>query len=184
VRRAQSFPALKTERRELRAVNSGDGNLYHELLSISAVTRFGDFPDAPSRAQSDRILNGMSKRFSSGKGCAWIIAGREGSAPVGAIRINRIDRGWRWGEIGHESHPDFWGRGLMTEAVRAVVACAHSQFKLHRVEAWTLPGNGASDRVLAKAGFSQEDTLRQKAWFKGDYHDFRMFGRVAEDPLD
>jgi [ribosomal protein S5]-alanine N-acetyltransferase len=123
----------------------------------------------------------MSKRFSGGKGCAWIIAGREGGAPVGAIRINRIDRGWRWGEIGYESHPDFWGRGRMTEAV---VSCAHSQFKLHRVEAWTLPGNAASDRVLAKAGFAHEGTLKQRAWFKGDYHDFRMFGRVAEDPLD
>jgi RimJ/RimL family protein N-acetyltransferase len=50
------------------------------------------FPDAPSRAQSDRILNWMSKRFGSGKGCAWIIADREGGGPVGAIRINRIDR--------------------------------------------------------------------------------------------
>ena len=103
--------------------------------------------------------------------------------PVGAIRINRIERSWRWGEIGYESHPDFWDRGLMTEAVRAVVACAHSRFELHRVEAWTLPGKGASDRVLTKAGFVHEGTLKQKAWFKGAYHDFRMFGRVADDPL-
>jgi [ribosomal protein S5]-alanine N-acetyltransferase len=50
-------------------------------------------------------------------------------------------------------------------------------------EAWTLPGNDASDRVLVKAGFIYEDTLRQRAWFKGKYHDFRMFGRVAGDPL-
>jgi ribosomal-protein-alanine N-acetyltransferase len=47
-----------------------------------------------------------------------------------------------------------------------------------------LPGNGASDRVLANAGFAHEGTLRQRAWLKGDYHDFRMFGRVADDPLD
>jgi len=72
----------------------------------------------------------------------------------------------------------------MTDTVGAVVACAHSRFKLHRVEAWTSTGNGASDRVLAKAGFAHEGTLRQRAWFKSDYHDFRMFGRVAEDPLD
>jgi ribosomal-protein-alanine N-acetyltransferase len=71
----------------------------------------------------------------------------------------------------------------VTEAV-ARSSPAHSQFKLHRVEAWTLPGNAASDRVLAKAGFAREGTLKQRAWFKGDYHDFRMFGRVAEDPLD
>jgi ribosomal-protein-alanine N-acetyltransferase len=88
------------------------------------------------------------------------------------------------GEIGYESHPEFWGRGLMTEAVRAVVACGHGQFKLNRIEAWTLPGNAASDRVLVKAGFNYEGTLKQKAWFKGAFHDFRMFGRVAADPIE
>jgi ribosomal-protein-alanine N-acetyltransferase len=52
---------------------------------------------------------------------------------------------------------------------------------LNRIEAWTLPGNAGSDRVLEKAGFRYEGTLRQKAWFKGGYHDFRMFGRLAGD---
>jgi len=46
-----------------------------------------------------------------------------------------------------------------------------------------LPGNTASDRVLEKAGFQYEGTLRQKAWFKGAFHDFRMFGRLAADGI-
>jgi ribosomal-protein-alanine N-acetyltransferase len=126
----------------------------------------------------------MAKLFDTEKGCAWIIeAGRDGTS-VGAIRINHIDKPWRWGEIGYESHPDFWGRGVMTEAVRAVVASGHRDFRLNRMEAWTLPGNDASDRVLCKAGFAYEGTLKQKAWFKGAYHDFRMFGRIAADPFD
>jgi ribosomal-protein-alanine N-acetyltransferase len=45
-------------------------------------------------------------------------------------------------------------------------------------------GNDASDRVLVKAGFNYEGTLKQKAWFKGAFHDFRMFGRVAAGPID
>jgi ribosomal-protein-alanine N-acetyltransferase len=47
-----------------------------------------------------------------------------------------------------------------------------------------LPGNGASDRVLLNAGFIYEGTLKQKAWFKGAYHDLRMFGRVSANPLE
>jgi hypothetical protein len=42
----------------------------------------------------------------------------------------------------------------------------------------------ASDRVLVKAGFNYEGTLKQRAWFKGAFHDFRMFGRVAANPID
>ena len=69
----------------------------------------------------------------------------------------------------------------MTEAVRAVVACGHQTFALNRIDAWTLPGNAASDRALEKSGFQYEGTLRQKAWFKDAFHDFRMFGRIAAD---
>ena len=103
--------------------------------------------------------------------------------PHRRVRFNHFDRKAKFGEIGYESHPDFWGRGLMTEALRAVVACGHQVFRLNRIEAWTLPGNIASDRVLEKAGFTYEGTLRQRSWFKGAFHDFRMFGRLANDPV-
>jgi [ribosomal protein S5]-alanine N-acetyltransferase len=61
--------------------------------------------------------------------------------------------------------------------------CGHQHFALNRIEAWTLSGNAASDRVLEKAGFRYEGTQRQKGWFKGSFHDFRIFGRVAQDPI-
>ena len=79
--------------------------------------------------------------------------------------------------------PRIVGRVGILAGARAVVACGHQTFRLNRIEAWTLPGNAASDRVLEKCGFRHEGVLRQKAWFKGAYHDFRMFGRVAGDPM-
>ena len=72
----------------------------------------------------------------------------------------------------------------MSEAAIAVAACGHQVFGLNRIEAWTLPGNTGSDRVLEKAGFRYEGTLRQKGRFKGAYHDLRMFGRLASDQPD
>ena len=38
----------------------------------------------------------------------------------------------------------------MSEALAAVVEFGHQQIALNRLEAWTSPGNDASDRVLAK----------------------------------
>jgi ribosomal-protein-alanine N-acetyltransferase len=67
---------------------------------------------------------------------------------------------------------------------RAAALGGHQVFGLNRIEAWTLRGNAASDRVLEKAGFRYEGTLRQRAWFKGAFHDFRMFGRVVGDPVN
>ncbi|UFN47786.1 GNAT family N-acetyltransferase [Roseomonas sp. OT10] len=55
-------------------------------------------------------------------------------------------------------------------------------FGLHRIDAWTLPGNAPSERVLAKAGFRFEGQLRERAYFKGHFHDFRIFARLDGDP--
>jgi [ribosomal protein S5]-alanine N-acetyltransferase len=102
---------------------------------------------------------------------------------IGAVHFNYSYWEWRVGGIGYEAHPDYWGRGLTTEALRAVVTYGHRAFALNRIEAWTLPGNDASDRVLEKAGFRFEGIFREKGFFKGAFHDFRMFGRVAADAV-
>jgi [ribosomal protein S5]-alanine N-acetyltransferase len=181
---ARKFPTLSTRRLTLRVPTAADAAAFQVLLSIPDVTRHSNWPDAPSKAQGERYLRWMSKLYASGKGCAWIIEDRDSGTLIGAIRFNRFEKKWKFGEIGYELHPDFWGKGLMTEAVHAAVACGHQTFRLNRIEAWTLPGNAASDRVLEKTGFRYEGTQRQKAWFKGAYHDFRMFGRVASDPTN
>jgi [ribosomal protein S5]-alanine N-acetyltransferase len=180
----RAFPTLTTRRLRLRLPVPADAVQFHALLALPEVTRFTNWPDAPSKARVDRYMRWMAKRHGSGKGCAWIIEDRRSAALVGAIRFNSIDKKSKVGVLGYETHPRFWGRGLVTEAVKAVVACGHEHFRLNRIEAWTLPGNPASDRVLEKAGFRYEGTLRQSAWFKGAFHDFRMFGRLASDPFD
>jgi ribosomal-protein-alanine N-acetyltransferase len=177
----RKFPVLSTKRLTLRAATPKDVTALHAMLSIPDVTRFNNWPDAPAKGRVERALRWMSKVHGSGKGCAWIIEIDSSKTFAGAIRFNRFEKKWRCGEIGYELHPDYWGKGLMTEAVRAVVACGHEVFRLNRIDAWTLPGNAASDRVLEKSGFRHEGTLRQKAWFKGAFHDFRIFGRIAGD---
>ncbi|MBR1199784.1 GNAT family N-acetyltransferase [Bradyrhizobium sp. AUGA SZCCT0158] len=177
----RKFPALSTKRLTLRAATPKDVPAVRALMSVPDVTRFSNWPDAPSTAQVERSVRWMSRLHGSGKGCGWIIEISGTRALAGAIRFNSIEKKWRCGQIGYELHPDYWGKGLMTEAVRAVVAYGHQTFRLNRIDAWTLPGNAASDRVLEKSGFQYEGTMRQKAWFKGAFHDFRMFGRIAAD---
>ncbi|MGL1446965.1 GNAT family N-acetyltransferase, partial [Vibrio parahaemolyticus] len=80
----------------------------------------------------------------SARGYAWAIERRDEPGLIGCIRFNYIARPSFVGGIGYELHPRFWGQGLMTEAVQAIVAVGHDRLQLNRIEAWTLPGNGAS----------------------------------------
>jgi len=177
------FPSLATDRLHLRAPQTDDAEPFFALLSIPEVTHFSNWPDAPRKAQVERYVRWMAKLFPSGKGCAWIVEDVVSETVIGAVRFNRFDKKWKYGVIGYELHPSYWGHGLMTEALGVVVPCGHRVFRLNRIEAWTLPGNIASERVLEKTGFQYEGTLRQRAWFKGTFHDLRMFGRLVGGPM-
>jgi [ribosomal protein S5]-alanine N-acetyltransferase len=180
-RAKRSFPTLFTRRLRLREPKAGDCDAVHSILSFPEVTRFSNLPDAPRKARSERFTRWMCSAFAKGKGCAWIIQDLQSDAVLGAVRFNGFDKASKCGEIGYELHPSHWGKGFMSEAVEAVARCGFDAFSLNRIEAWTLPGNGASDRVLEKAGFHYEGTLRQKARIKNAFQDFRMFSRLVGD---
>ena len=66
----------------------------------------------------------------------------------------------RTAEIGYWLAEPFWGRGIATDAVRAIVDYAFASFGLIGVEAHVFEWNLASCRVLEKVGFVQESGRR------------------------
>lgn len=46
----------------------------------------------------------------------------------------------------------------------------------HRIQANTIPGNVASEKVLLKLGFKEEGIHRECAYLRGAYHDMKCFG--------
>ncbi len=67
----------------------------------------------------------------------------------------------RSAELGYWLGEEFWGRGIMSEAVAAFVEYAFLNFPLIRIHSEVFAANPASARVLEKAGFSYEGRLRQ-----------------------
>ena len=177
------FPALATDHLLLREVALEDARNFRNLLSIPEVVRYTNWPENPDPDQAVAMMRQLAKLFGDGEGCAWIVEDRTSYEFIGCIRFNYFITPWKCAGIGYESLPQYWGRGLMTEAVRAVVACGHKRFDLNRIEAWTLAGNTGSDRVLEKNGFRFEGIQRQKGWFEDVFHDFRFFARIAGDPV-
>lgn len=176
-----SFPTLNSARLHLRRASRDDVDRYYVILSDPRVTKYINLPDSPSLERVEKFVRWMRKAYASGKACAWLIQIQGEDQVIGAIRIDRISRSSVYGTIGYELHPDYWGKGYASEAVTAVCDCAFGQFGLNRLEAWTLPGNESSDKVLVKCGFSYEGTLRQRSKFKGRFHDLRMYGYLAQE---
>ena len=83
-------------------------------------------------------------------------------------------------EIGYWLGEPFWGRGIMTRAVRALTDYGIRQWNLQRIYAEPYATNQASVRVLEKAGYQCEGTLRASAFKDGRVLDQYLYSYVAE----
>lgn len=86
-------------------------------------------------------------------------------------------------EIGYWLGEPFWGRGIMTEALRAVTEWSLEQFELKRIYALPFANNAASCRVLEKTGYVCEGRLHKSAIKDGQVIDQFMYAYVAADDL-
>jgi len=84
-------------------------------------------------------------------------------------------------ELGYWLAEPFWGMGIMTEAVKAVSEYAFEELGLHRIFAEPFITNPASARVLEKAGFVIEGTLRASAFKEGHVLDQLLYAKIAPE---
>jgi RimJ/RimL family protein N-acetyltransferase len=117
-----------------------------------------------------------STRAGWAKGSAELAITETGTdAVAGAVAL--IARESWVAEIGYWMAAPFRGRGLATRALGLVVDWGHG-LGFVRLQLTTLPGNDASARVAAKAGFVEEGLLRAYANQRGAIKDILMWSRV------
>ena len=85
------------------------------------------------------------------------------------------------GEIGYDLSKGYWGQGLMTEAVQAIINYRFECLELNRIEAHTFPQNTRSVSLLRRQHFKEEGTFRQNSYFKEKFWDEVFFSLLKED---
>jgi ribosomal-protein-alanine N-acetyltransferase len=98
---------------------------------------------------------------------------------IGAFRQKNIHR--HTAEIGYYIAEEYWGKGLMTEAVKQICSYIFDKSNIVRIYAEPFSYNKASCRVLEKAGFLYEGTLRSNAIKNGKTIDMLMYSRLKTD---
>ncbi len=101
---------------------------------------------------------------------------------IGAFRQGNIHR--RTAELGYYIAEEYWGRGIMTEAVKQICEYVFDKSDIIRIYAEPFAYNTASCRVLEKAGFQYEGTLRSNAVKNGKVIDMKMFAVIKNTLLN
>ena len=150
-----------TERLAARLPSADDAEaVFAAYAADPEVTRFLSWRYYTEVAPLRDFLRGAAQTWKTGEGShyAWLLCLHDSDGPVGSIGVNLDLHG---AMLGYVLARPCWGRGLMTEAVRYVAAWTLAQPSLFRVWAFCDAENGASARVMEKAGLAREGLLRR-----------------------
>lgn len=147
----------ETDRLHLRPVRRSDAaEIFSTYAGDAAATRYMNFARHRSLAESEAFAERCEAAWKSGSAFPWAIIERASDAFSGVIELRLAPPK---ADFGYILGPQFWGRGLATEAASAIVAWAAAQPSIFRVWATCHPDNTASASVLRKAGLTLETTL-------------------------
>ena len=143
---------LETERLRLRPFREDDAADVYAYARDSRVGPIAGWPPHGSVEESRQIIRTV---FSAPGTFAMEL--RESGQVIGSVgfvgRCPAGDPAWE-DEIGYALGYRWWGRGLVPEAVEAVLACGFTRRGLRRVWCGHYGGNWRSARVIGKCGFA------------------------------
>lgn len=147
-------PVLRTERLALRTLEPRDDGQFWRLRTDPVVTQWLErtlWPDV-DRAREERLK--LQAGIEARKWYFWALSESPLSPLVGTVCLWNFSRDKTDCELGFELFPARQGRGLMAEAVRAVLDWAWAELPLAGVSALTHKDNLAARRFLEARGFA------------------------------
>lgn len=179
------FPEFDSNRLRLTRITSTDRESLFEMYANPLVVKFYDLEPLNNLAQAETLIDLFESRYRSASGIRWAIRMKNSDELIGTCGFNSWSEKMRNATIGYDLKPAYWNKGITTEGLFKAIDTAFSGLlpcgPLHRIQADTIPGNIASEKVLLKLGFKEEGVRRGSAYLRGAYHDMKCFGLLKPE---
>jgi [ribosomal protein S5]-alanine N-acetyltransferase len=172
---------VESERLIVRPVEEGDLQALLLVNGDDEATRFLPYASWRSLADGRVWFERMSHMGARGESIQYVVIDRASSLAIGTCLLFRYEESSSRAELGYVLGRTYWGRGIMREALVAVINCAFGAYGLRRLEAEVDPLNQASSRLLEGLGFVREGQLRQRWVDKGLAHDTIIYGLLSDE---
>jgi RimJ/RimL family protein N-acetyltransferase len=167
-------PVLETPRLRLRELTPLDAPALFAVLGDAETMRW--YPQPYSRARVEEGIARQMERYRSGAGLLGMVSKESGELIGDCGLVWQDVEGVLEPEIGYHVHRAYWGRGLATEAARAVRDYAFASLGCEHVISLIRPENLPSRRVAEKNGLTLQRTV---FWHGFDHCIYRIDKAVA-----
>lgn len=175
------LPRIETERLVLRKMTMADAADIYEYGKDPEVARHVLWDAYRNVGEAKQYLRYIQRQYRMGDPSSWGIELKETGRLIGTIGFMWWNRNYRSAEVGYSLSRDCWNKGLMTEALRAVIRFGFEEMNLNRIEAQHETGNPASGRVMEKVGMQKEGVLRSRLFNKGRYVDVALYAILRRE---
>lgn len=175
------LPVIETERLILRKMRMSDAPDVYRYAQDREVARHVLWEAHQSIWETRAYIRFLLYQYRNGEPGSWAIVLRETGKVVGTIGYMGYSADNATVEVGYSLAREHWGKGLMTEALEAVIGESFRALHLHRIETMHFTDNPASGRVMAKCGMTHEGRMRERICCKGVFRDVEMWGILRKD---
>ena len=177
-----TFPVLETKRLLLRQITLADAENLFSFFSDPQVMRFYDCEAFASIQEAIGIIQRFAEWFERQNGFRWGIALKtEPATLIGTCGLFAWHKPYRIATLGYELTPPYWRRGIMSEAVGAIVAYGFRELNLNKICALVVTDNLASAKLLERLSFRKEGVMRQAQFVNGKYDDLIAYALLREE---
>jgi [ribosomal protein S5]-alanine N-acetyltransferase len=172
--RFTALPTLEHELVTLRPLAPADIAQWYEYLAMPVVFEHTSWNvTSPEQLQHYAAQSELPSTL-----LRLALAERLSGKLVGTIGFHTVSLENRSAELAYDLAPAWWGKGIASEACKAMVQWAHSHVELIRVQATVLTSNNRSIAVVQRCGLEREGLLRSYRIVRGKPGDFWMYSHV------
>lgn len=154
---------------------------FYNWTNDPQVSLFMRWQAHKNEPETRRMIEKWLSQYSNPGFYQWGIERKEDGALVGAIGLFTVNEQDLCADVGYCVGRRYWGQGIASEALSAVLYFAFARVRYHRVEAYHASANPASGRVMEKAGMHYEGSARDKYRSNRGFEDCELYAMLASD---
>ncbi len=175
------FPKLKTDRLLLRQFNENDlENVFKGLSHPEIIQYYGvSYQTLEDTREQMKFFADLEL---TGTGIWWAVCSLDNQTFYGAGGLNNLSKAHKKAEIGFWLLTDFWGKGIMTEAMPLICDYGFEQLGLHRIEGFVETDNINCKNAMAKLKFQHEGTMQDCELKDGRFISLDIYAKIRNTP--
>jgi len=180
--RLNGTQTIETERLLLRKYTLNDAeSMYNNWGGYEECFEYLPWEPCASVNEAEERIKMWIELYKDNTFYQWCIGLKENKGSIGFINLHNIDEDNLSAETTYILSPNYWNRGIMTEALRAVLEYGFGVMGLNRISADYFSGNDGSQKVMIKNNMTYEGTFRERYCKSGVFYDSIQYAVLKKD---